>query len=589
MEVEKESRDDFTFSILRTLLQSNVFAKAVTSGLQSPRGPCRNAKRLVKSGSIQGLAPLWLSRLTYYTNIPVSLESSASRQPSDLPEQVCIMSSTDSNISTTEDISPQQFSVLIVDNDSAHARAMSESLEKVGFRCTVATSGPEGKKQIEENSFDVVITDMVMNDVDGMQILALAKQILPDCEVVMVTGHASVPLAVEAMQQGAFNFLEKPITPARLRAIAGKAIEAVKLRQTNTELRQRLDEKFGFEGIIYSSQVMQNLIDRLKRIAPTDATVLITGESGTGKELVARALHQNSPRKAKRMVALNVRAVSENLVESELFGHVRGAFTDAHSDREGAFEYANGGTLFLDEVGDMPMSTQIKLLRVLEEHKITRVGDNKSVKVNVRLLSATNRPLEDMIASGQFRNDLYYRLKVVTVHLPSLRERRDDIVPLMDHFRKSFIRRHNKPPCNFSPNVIRRFFSYEWPGNIRQLRNFVETMVVLDTDGVLDLDDLPPELLDASSASAASTESISMPKLPASSATGGSGGPTLELVGQPLDDIEKWAILETLKLTGDNREEAARILGIGARTLYRKLDKYRNEGKQDSADEADEE
>jgi two-component system, NtrC family, response regulator HydG len=245
--------------------------------------------------------------------------------------------------------------------------------------------------------------------------------------------------------------------------------------------------------------------------------------------------------------------------------------------------------LFLDEVGDMPMSTQIKLLRVLEEHKITRVGDNKSVKVNVRLLSATNRPLEDMIASGQFRNDLFYRLKVVTVHLPSLRERRDDIVPLMDHFRKSFIRRHNKPPCNFSPNVIRRFFSYEWPGNIRQLRNFVETMVVLDTDGVLDLDDLPPELLDASSASAASTESISMPKLPASSATGGSGGPTLELVGQPLDDIEKWAILETLKLTGDNREEAARILGIGARTLYRKLDKYRNEGKQDSADEAEEE
>lgn len=499
------------------------------------------------------------------------------------------MSSTDSNIATTEDILPHQFSVLIVDNDSAHARAMSESLEKVGYRCTVATSGPEGKKSIEENSYDVVITDMVMNDVDGMQILALAKQIIPDCEVVMVTGHASVPLAVEAMQQGAFNFLEKPITPNRLRAIAGKAIEAVKLRQTNTELRQRLDEKFGFEGIIYSSQVMQNLIDRLKRIAPTDATVLITGESGTGKELVARAIHQNSPRKAKRLVALNVRAVSENLVESELFGHVRGAFTDAHSDREGAFEYANGGTLFLDEVGDMPMSTQIKLLRVLEEHKITRVGDNKSVKVNVRLLSATNRPLEDLIANGQFRNDLFYRLKVVTVHLPSLRERRDDIVPLMDHFRKTFIRRHNKPPCNFAPNVIRRFFSYEWPGNIRQLRNFVETMVVLDTDGVLDLDDLPPELIDSNTPDVIAGESMPMPRLPSNPTVGSHGGPTLELVGQPLDDIEKWAILETLKLTGDNREEAARILGIGARTLYRKLDKYRNEGKQDSADEADEE
>ncbi|WP_409994294.1 sigma-54-dependent transcriptional regulator [Pirellula sp. SH-Sr6A] len=450
---------------------------------------------------------------------------------------------------------------------------MFESLEKTGYRCTVATSGPEGKRHLEQNTFDVIITDLMMNDFDGMQVLAMARQLLPESQVIMVTGHATVSKAVEAMQLGAFNFLEKPITPNRLRAIVAKAIEAVQLKQTNVELRRRLDEKFGFEGIVYAGPQMQQLIDRLKRIAPTDATVLITGESGTGKELIARAIHQNSPRKGKRMVALNVRAVSENLVESEMFGHVRGSFTDAVTDREGAFQYADGGTLFLDEVGDMPMSTQIKLLRVLEEHQITRVGDNKPIKVNVRLISATNRPLEAMIEEGQFRNDLFYRLKVVTVHLPPLRDRRDDIIPLMDHFRKTFVRRHNHAPCNFTPAVTKKFFAYAWPGNIRQLRNFVETMVVLDTDGKLDIDDLPPELMDDSDSSLntlGATNTIEMPNMPL--AIGNS-----ELVGKTMDEIEQWAIEETLKITAGNREEAAKILGIGARTLYRKLDKYREE------------
>lgn len=488
------------------------------------------------------------------------------------------MSEPDSAMVEPDGFDPKGISILVVDNDPAHARAMTESLEKVGYRCTVATSGPEGQKQLQQNAYDILITDLVMNDFDGMQMLALCRQLLPECEAIMVTGHATVPKAVEAMQLGAFNFLEKPITPNRLRAITSKAVDAVRLKRTNTELRQRLDEKFGFEGIVYSSRSMQSVIDRLKRIAPTDATVLITGESGTGKELIAKAIHQNSPRKAKRLVALNVRAVSENLVESELFGHVRGAYTDAVTDREGAFEYANGGTLFLDEVGDMPMSTQIKLLRVLEEHKITRVGDNKAVKVNVRLLSATNRPLEKMIEDGLFRNDLYYRLKVVTVHLPPLRERRDDIVPIMDHFRKSFIRRHGKPNCHFAPNVTRRFFGYEWPGNIRQLRNFVETMVVLDTDGILDLDDLPPELMDMEpleALQASDTAAMIAPTLAGSpyTAEAMSG-----LIGKTMDEIEKWAILETLRLTHDNREEAAKILGIGSRTLYRKLDKYKQGG-----------
>ncbi len=463
-------------------------------------------------------------------------------------------------------VRPADLRLLIVDNEAAHARAMSESLEKIGYQCEVATRGLDAARLIERETFDIVITDMVMNDFDGMQVLGLTRQRLPDCEVVMVTGHASVPLAVEAMQKGAFNFLEKPITPARLRAIVEKAAEAVSLRRTNTELRQRLDERFGFEGIIYTSAAMQNVIDRLRRIAATDATVLITGESGTGKEMIAQAIHQNSPRRGKRIVALNTRAVSENLVESELFGHVKGSFTDAVSDRVGAFEYANGGTLFLDEVGDMPMSTQIKLLRVLEEHKITRVGDNKPIKVNVRLISATNRPLEEMVADGSFRNDLYFRLKVVTVQLPPLRDRRDDVIPLMDHFRKQFLRRYEKPSAHFTPAVTKRFFAYDWPGNVRQLRNFVETMVVLDTDGALGEDDLPPELTD--------------PVLEAGSGTAAGAAAVISesmLLGQPLAVIEKWAIEETLRLTGGNREETAKVLGIGARTLYRRLDQYKKD------------
>ena len=448
--------------------------------------------------------------------------------------------------------------VLIVDNDEALARAMEESLVKVGYQCVVATSGPEGARRIEQDTYDIVVTDLVMNDLDGMEVLSRARQALPDAEVIMVTGHATVPKAVEAMQQGAFNFLEKPITPTRLRAIADKAADAVRLKLKNVELSQRLDERFGFEGIIYASDGMKAVIERLKRIAPTDVSVLITGENGTGKELIAQAIHQNSPRKGKRIVALNCAAIAENLVESELFGHVKGAYTDAANDRVGAFEYASGGTLFLDEIGDMPQQTQIKLLRVLEDHQITRVGDNKQIKVNIRLVSATNRSLEDAIGAGTFRNDLYYRLKVVTIHLPALRERRDDIVPLTDHFRRLFAKRHHKAIKGIAPAVTRKLFSYEWPGNVRQLRNAVETMVVLDVDGTLDLDDLPPELADVQEAQAGTTVL---------------GGP-VELIGRSMDDIERWAIEQTLTLTGGNREEAARILNIGARTLYRKLEKY---------------
>lgn len=462
--------------------------------------------------------------------------------------------------------------VLIVDNDAALAMAMEESLVKVGYECVVAISGPEGARRIEQENFDIVITDLVMNDVDGMEILSRARQALPDGLVVMVTGHATVPKAVEAMQLGAYNFLEKPITPAKLRTVVEKAADAVRLRRTNLELNQRLDERFGFEGIIYASDKMKTVIERLKRIAPTDVSVLITGENGTGKELIAQAIHQNSPRKGKRIVPLNCAAVAENLVESELFGHVKGAFTDAANDRMGAFEYANGGTLFLDEIGDMPIPTQIKLLRVLEDHQITRVGDNKQIKVNIRIVSATNRNLEEAIKVGSFRSDLYFRLKVVTIHLPALRERREDIVPLVDHFRKLFSKRHHKPIKSITPAATKRLFAYDWPGNIRQLRNAMETMVVLDFDGVLDVDDLPPELAELSQEPTGSTALVSGPS---------------ELIGQSMDNIERWAIEQTLKLTAGNREEAAKILDIGARTLYRKLEKYQGTSKDEGSSAAE--
>lgn len=447
--------------------------------------------------------------------------------------------------------------ILIVDNDAAHAETMAESLERVGYECILATSGTEGVRYIEEDTFDVIITDLRMSDVDGLGILQRAKEVLPEAEVILVTGHGSIPSAVEAMQQGAFNYLTKPLDLKQLRAVTEKAAATLQLRRTNAELNRRLDEKFGFEGVIGNSPQMNRVIDMLKRIAPTDATVLIQGATGTGKELVAQAIHQNSPRKKKPFVALNCAALSENILESELFGHVKGAFTDASTDRIGKFEYANGGTLFLDEVGDMPTATQIKLLRVLESSEITRVGSNEPIKVNVRLLSATNRDLEEQIANGSFRRDLYHRLKVVTVRLPDLTERAQDIPLLIEHFIKQMSKKHGKSVSGISTAARRKLLAYDWPGNVRQLRNIIESMVVVDFDGVLDLDDLPSELSESSDQ-------------PAEPMAGGLEG----LVGKPLEEIEKLFIAETLRMTGANREEAARLLGIGERTLYRKIKDY---------------
>jgi len=448
--------------------------------------------------------------------------------------------------------------VLLVDNDPDHAKAMAESLERIGHECTIATSGPDGQSLIAKNDYEIVVTDLVMNDVDGMQLLREAKESLPDCEVIIVTGHASIPKAVEAMREGAFNFLEKPISTKSLQAVANKAVESIRLKQQNRELQGRLDEKFGFENLIYASKSMEAVVDRLKRISPTDAGVLLTGQTGTGKDVIAQAIHQNSPRKKKPFVAINTGAVAEHLVESELFGHVKGAFTDAISDRQGKFEYANGGTLFLDEVGDMPLATQIKFLRVLEERRITRVGDNRPIDVNVRVIAATNKDLEAEIAAGRFRSDLYFRLKIVTVHLDPLNQRREDIIPLADYFRKQANKNNGKNVKGFSKDVRNWILNQAWPGNVRQLKNVVESLVVMDIDGLLDMDDVSPDLIDSSARPS-----------PAPVSDGDS-----ELVGKSLQEIERWAIEKTLRLVGGNREETANILGISQRNLYRKLNEY---------------
>jgi len=447
--------------------------------------------------------------------------------------------------------------VLIIDNDQDHAETMAEALERAGCVCRVATSGPEGAKLIREEEFDVIITDLVMNDIDGLAILSLAKQEQPETEVILVTGHGTIQSAVTAMREGAFNYLLKPLDLAQLRAVVQKAVENVRLRRANVELHRRLDETFGFEGIVGNSPQMRAVLEKVRRIAPTNATVLILGETGTGKELIAQAIHQNSPRKNKPFVALNCAALSENILESELFGHVKGAFTDACSDRVGKFEYAHGGTLFLDEVGDMPMATQIKLLRVLENGEITRVGSNDPIKVNVRVLSATNQDLEGLVDGGRFRRDLYHRLNVVSIRLPSLTERAQDIPILIDHFVKMFSKKHGKQIKGMTPAARHRLQTYNWPGNVRELRNVIESMIVVDYDGILDVDDLPEQLAE-SDGRQVETGNVSL----------------AALVGRSMEELEKMFIAETLRATGGNREDAARMLGIGERTLYRKIKEY---------------
>ncbi len=461
----------------------------------------------------------------------------------------------------SSDLSTIPVRVLIVDDDEGHAQAVADSLARINCDCTVAGSGERGAQLIHSESWDVVVTDLRMGEVDGLEILRLTKEELPDAEVIVLTGHGSIASAVTAMQHGAYTYLTKPLDIGELRSAVEKASARLRLIRRNAELRQSLDERFGFEGVVGNSPQMHNIINILKSVAPTDSTVLIHGENGTGKELVARALHQNSPRKNKPFVPLNISALPDSILESELFGHEAGAFTGAMGRRIGKFEHANGGTLFLDEVGEMPMDTQVKLLRVLEERKITRLGANDELPINVRLVAATNADLQKLVQDGKFREDLYYRINVVSINLPPLRERTGDIPLLMEHFLRDLTKRTGRDAQGFSRAARKALLAYQWPGNIRQLRNTIERMLVLDNDGVLDIDGLPPEIA-----------ALVKDQLPDTEDEMPSGADSL--IGKPMTDVEKYYIQRALDLTDGNREEASRMLEIGERTLYRKIKEY---------------
>ena len=447
----------------------------------------------------------------------------------------------------------KKVSLLVVDDEENHAEATAESLKRSGYKCTIATRGKDGLKAIENSDVDIVVTDLIMHDISGMEILKAAKKKCPEIEVIVITGYGTVENAVSAMQNGATTFLLKPINIEQLRTVVDNAVQKQSLFRSNIELKKQINEKFGFSGIIGNSQKMHRIFNILKQISPTTATVLITGESGTGKELIARAIHHNSPRNDNPFVVLNSAAISESLLESELFGHERGAFTGAIYRRQGKFEYADGGTLFLDEVGDMPLSTQAKLLRVIEDGKIVRIGSNDPISVDFRIITASNQDLSKLVKENKFREDLYFRLNVVSIRLPPLREKQDDIPLLIDAFIKDFSHIHGKPIIGMTPEVRTEFYRYNWPGNVRELKNCIESMVVMSFDDILDIDDLPDYL------------SRSHEILP----------PTIALrPGMSLDEAEKELIKDTLSSFGGNREESARALGIGERTLYRKLDKY---------------
>lgn len=447
--------------------------------------------------------------------------------------------------------------VLVIDDEPDHAEVMAEALRRLGHVCTLVHSLPEAKDELQHGNFDLVVTDLKMDaDDDGMNVLAAARATQPNAETVMVTAHGDVPTAKAAIKGGAFDFIEKPLDLDVFRTLCNNALNTVFLRAQNDDLRSRLDEQFGFEGIIGNSPPIRQLITTMKQIAPSPIPVLITGESGTGKELVAQALHNNSKRSKKQFAPLNCAGLSESILEDELFGHVRGAFTGAEKDRQGRFEYANHGTLFLDEVGDMPKAMQAKLLRVLESGEVVRVGSNEPRHVDVRLVSATNRDLAAMVKDGEFREDLYFRLKGVELRLPALRERREDIPLLIRHFVAHYARQMEREVPGVAEDTQMTLMQHDWPGNVRQLMNVIQNMVVVAEGDTLEPRHLPPEVSQASPGS----EPESGAKF--------SGG------GMSLDQLEKQAIRDALRTTAGNREQAAKMLGIGERTLYRKLKEY---------------
>jgi DNA-binding NtrC family response regulator len=455
--------------------------------------------------------------------------------------------------------------LLVVEDDELERKALISRLKSEGFTVYGAEDADKAFSYVDED-INVVLSDLHMGDVSGIDLLTLWKSRKPDTHFIVLTGESSSAAAVQAMKAGAFDYINKPINIEELTLIIRRAIDSTRKEKEIDELRRRLDQKFGLDQIVGQSKQMRDVYAKIQRAAPVDSTVLVLGESGTGKELVAQALHHNSTRKKGPFVAVNCAAVPATLVESELFGHVRGAFTGATDRRVGRFEQADGGTLFVDEIGDFELALQAKLLRVLESFQVTPVGGHEDRKVNVRVLAATSRNITEMVKNGTFREDLYYRLNVITITLPPLRDRTDDIPLLCEHFLKDICTQKHTSHKRISPEVMRRLMNYRWPGNVRELRNMLESMMVLADGELLTENDLP--------------ERITQEALPQVHSGALPSGVTM-------DQLERMAITKTLKECNGNRTHAAARLDISVRTLQRKLSQYEKEVGRDNSTPGD--
>jgi len=456
--------------------------------------------------------------------------------------------------------------VVVIEDERPSRESYERVLTKIGYRVAgFGEAGPALDYLRAHRDVVLVVTDLMMPGVDGFGVLAAAREIDPEIGVLMITGHGSVESAVDAMKRGAEDYLTKPVDVFELRKRASAIVEKRLLSRRVVELESRLGEKFG--SLVGRSKAMEALFRQMEMVAPTRSNVLVVGESGTGKELVANALHDNSPRKDARFLPINCAAIPAEILESELFGHERGSFTGATGRKIGKFELADKGTLFLDEIGELPVDMQVKLLRVLETREFMRVGGTETIKVDIRLIAATNADLEAAVLKGAFRSDLYYRLKVVTLRIPPLRERREDIPLLIGHFLAIFAKENEREGMKFSPEAMRDLVSASWEGNVRELRNVVESLVVLTPTLEIGVSDLPEELQRQGDVRADTREAV-----PGGNEPGGV---------LTMDEIERRAILDALDRTGGNRTQAAELLGIGLRTLQRKLKEYKVAGDTD--------
>lgn len=448
--------------------------------------------------------------------------------------------------------------ILIIDDEPLMRISISDALKVEGYDVASAATGGEGLKAIKDTSYDVVITDLKLPEVDGLQILKACRQFSPGTKVLMITAYASVETAVEAMKQGAYDYITKPFSMDELILTVKRLIEIKDIEDENVYLKEKIEEKYDFSGIIGRSEKMQDVFEKIKIIAPTDTTVLINGESGTGKELVANAIHYNSPRKNEAFIKVSCAALPETLLEAELFGHERGAFTGALKQKKGRFELAHKGTLFLDEIGEITQAVQVKLLRVLQEREFERLGGTNTISVDVRIICATQRDLKKEVQKGSFREDLYYRLNVVPVHLPALRDRKEDILLLMEHFLNMYSRHMNKPMKGISIEAREFILKYDYPGNIRELENAVKRALTLSRDKEIQPWDLPEDMCTICREGSKIGDMFSYS----------------EPLPTAMSLFEKQYISKVLEETKGNKTLASKLLGISRKTLWEKCKLY---------------